>query len=74
MPSPKKLGDQVKRGKFTGKIDVKQVKAGAKAAKLPMTMSGKSRSSSQLSDDYNAGYIAAKKDIAAAKRNQAKKK
>jgi hypothetical protein len=56
------------------KAEVKAVKAGAKAAKSPTTMSKTARGSSQMSAEYNAGYISGKKDIAAFKRNQGKKK
>lgn len=66
MPAPKKSATPLQ------KAAVKAVKAGAKAAKLPGTMSSKSRNSSQMAQEFNAGYISGKKDIAAAKRNTAK--
>lgn len=68
--SPKKLGDLPK----SGKIDIKEVKRGAANAKRPGTLSGVSRTVRFPSDDYNAGYIAAKKDIATFMRQQGKNK
>lgn len=56
------------------KAEVRAIKAGAKDAKAPMTMNQKARNSMQLNAEYNAGYISGKKDMAAFKRNQAKKK
>lgn len=61
-----------KKSSALNKAGVKAVKAGAKAAKLPGTMSAKSRNSSQMAQEFNAGYISGKKDISAAKRNAAK--
>lgn len=66
MPAAKKSATPLQ------KAAVKAVKAGAKAAKLPGTMSAKSRNSSQMAQEFNAGYISGKKDIAAVKRNAAK--
>lgn len=68
MPAPKKQDTPLR------KAEIRSIKAGAKAAKDPMTMNKTARNSSQLSAEYNAGYIAGKKDMAAFKRNQAKKK
>lgn len=73
MPAPKK-NPATRMGRLVPleKAEVRAVKAGAKAAKNPMTMNKTARGSSQMSAEYNAGYIAGKKDIAAFKRNQAK--
>lgn len=68
MPAAKKSATPLQ------KAAVKAVNAGAKAAKSSGTMSSKSRNSSQMAQEFNAGYISGKKDIAAFKRNQAKKK
>jgi len=71
-----KKSSTAKSGKFTPlqKAEVRAVKAGAKSAKLSGTMSKASRNSMQLNQEFNQGYISGKKDIAAFKRNQAKKK
>lgn len=68
--SPKKLGDMP----LSGKINISEVKRGAANAKRPGTLSGVSRTVREKSADYNAGYIAGKKELAAFMRQQAKKK
>ena len=53
------------------KPNVVEVKRGAALAKLPGTLSGVSRRVRENNENYNAGYISGKKEIAAAKRNTA---
>lgn len=58
------------------KIDVADLKRGAKLAKSPRPLSTYARKSgrSSLNDDFDKGYIAGKKEMAAFMREQAKKK
>ena len=56
------------------KPNVAEIKRGAADAKRPGTLSGLSRSVRGNNQDYNAGYIAGKKEMAAFMRQQSKKK
>jgi hypothetical protein len=82
MPAPKKADASMTRNmvksmakSYTSIKTAKQkkdVKAGAAVAKDPIPMDTRTRKA-LASDDWNSGYIAAKKEIAAFLRQQGKK-
>ena len=70
MPGPKKK--VVLKNTPLRNAEIKAIKAGAKAAKAPTSLSKVARNSMQLNTEYNQGFISGKQDMAAFKRNQAK--